>query len=149
MKLKALLQEQFYQKRQSILSLAFSSAEAIPFTLEQSNQDEPTLTIKDLVFKGAMTPSAKYGVAPVTKFYDLWPSPGYNSGWMIREVTYDENFVKSTTGEWAEYPIGSITDLKELDTSHKSRVRVQEYVVDGESKAKIFDMTVMSEVIKN
>lgn len=141
------------QAREKVLSQTFKSEEEIPFTLDLTNTFTPTLIIggnpNTLVFSGKMTPEAVFGVQPNLAFYDVGPSKSFPSGWRWRKVTYDDHYVKSEVAEWTEYTPGTIQDGErwENDDKHQFRVRVNEFVVDGMTKAIFNDMVVSSAVL--
>jgi hypothetical protein len=138
------------QARESLFSKTFSNKEKLEFDLDSANPDSPILTIGEekLKLTGILDPKRRWNVDPIRKFYDVYPDESSPSKFKMREVTYDDNYVKTTFGEWKPYPVGYIEDMKyPLDGKLELRIRVNEYIVDGVTKQCVFDMVVQSKVV--
>lgn len=109
-----------------------------------------TLILGGVTWQGELKPEALYGVPATQAFYDIYPTTEYPSQWKWRKVTYDENFVKATAGDWSEYKIGTVKKggAFENDTGHEWRVRVNEFIVKDQVKDIYFDMITTCTVVK-
>jgi len=139
------------QAREKIFAMTFSNQEKLHFDLDETNPEAPVLTIgghDKLRLTGVMEPSRRWGVQPTRKFYDIHPDSTSPSHFKMREVTYDEDYIKATLGDWKPYPAGYIEGMKwEFDPNTEIRIRVNEYIVNGVVKQCLHDMVVQSKMI--
>ena len=126
--------------------------------LELKDGDIPVLTQitedgSTLVWQGAMTYAARYG-KPTTVFWEVNPSlepcpDGTTKTCLqVRPVTYSDNGVKASTGQWVMFD-GKI-DGYTHDEKHRQILRLSRYTVDADSQeyAYVLDTVVESELIK-
>lgn len=140
--------------REVIFSSTFGMREELPFELNML-VNPPTLTVPrrviegespqpPLVLTGVMTEERQFaGAEQIQGFYDLRQKNREidPKQWEIRKVTYlDESFVKSQCGEWSDFDPSSIAQIQELEDQNEYRVRTREYVKDGQTVGKLFDM---------
>ncbi len=106
-----------------------SVAESTPPMLIQVTNEATTL-----VWQGALTPQAKYNTKGKTIFWAVSSetkpciSDGMQSCLQIKPITYDEQGIKTSEGEWTEF-VGTI-DGYQHDVGYDQVLRLQRYKLD-------------------
>ncbi|MBP8006822.1 MAG: DUF4377 domain-containing protein, partial [Acinetobacter sp.] len=135
----------------------------IPFEVNASNLDQPTLVITDAKgqkysFVGKMTPEAKYQTEPKTVFMEISPETKSCVGvapqtcMQVREIKYDDKGVKTYADkDWSLY-YGEIEGF-EHNPNQRVIVRVKRFEIknpaaDQSSLADVLDMVVEQEIVK-
>lgn len=135
----------------------------IPFEMNVSNLDQPTLVVRDTkgqayTFVGKMTPEAKYQTEPKTVFLEIAPETKSCVGvapqtcMQVREIKYDDKGIKTYADkDWSLY-YGQIEGF-EHNPNQRVIVRVKRFEVknpaaDQSSLADVLDMVVEQEVVK-
>ena len=107
-----------------------SLAESTPPMLTQVTNEAATL-----VWQGVLTPQAKYNTKGKTIFWAVssetkpCSSDGTQSCLQVKPITYDEQGIKTSEGEWTEF-IGTI-DGYQHDAEHDQVLRLQRYKLDS------------------
>ncbi|ENU30499.1 hypothetical protein F991_01635 [Acinetobacter sp. CIP-A165] len=135
----------------------------IPFEVNASNLDQPTLVITDAkgqkyTFVGKMTAEAKYQTEPKTVFMEISPETKSCVGvapqtcMQVREIKYDDKGVKTYADkDWSLY-YGEIEGF-EHNPNQRVIVRVKRFEIknpaaDQSSLADVLDMVVEQEIVK-
>ncbi len=149
--------------KQEQFSSSLFQKRAIPFELNTTNADQPTLTILDAqgqkyTFTGKMTPEAKYQSEGKTVFLEVAPETKSCTGvapqtcLQVREVKYDDKGVKTYADKnWSLY-YGQIEGF-EHNPNQRVILRVKRFEVknpaaDQSSQADVLDMIVEQEMVK-
>ncbi|EXB80170.1 META and DUF4377 domain-containing protein [Acinetobacter baumannii] len=149
--------------KQEQFSSSLFQKRAIPFELNTTNVDQPTLTVADAqgqkyTFTGKMTPEAKYQSEGKTVFLEVAPETKSCTGvapqtcLQVREVKYDDKGVKTYADKnWSLY-YGQIEGF-EHNPNQRVILRVKRFEVknpaaDQSSQADVLDMVVEQELVK-
>jgi hypothetical protein len=115
----------------------------------------------NLVWKGKLTPQAKYNTKGETIFWavnaDTKPcvSNSTQACLQVKPITYDDQGIKTSEGEWTEF-VGDI-DGYQHDGKHDDVLRLQRYELDaddvsasvsGAEYAYVLDMVIESATVK-
>eukprot|EP00461_Guttulinopsis_vulgaris_P002537 UN02538 len=139
-----------FQKYESFASQLFFPGDEIPIKFTPSEDTETaTLEFREIKFNGTKKLEARYG-KPERVFLDIkYPENGYNAenkGYTVREVKYDDSYVKTTEGEWfvLDEPIQG--NFKP-EPNHTYRLRLHRYT-DPKTQKHMYhhDMTVICSV---
>ena len=135
------------------------SNQKLPFSLDMTNIEKPTLTIstskgENIIFTGEMTPESRYQTEAETIFLEISPEVKPCTGvapqtcLLVREIKYNEKGLKSQVDkDWALFysPIENFdhrTDLQQI--IRLKRYELQNPPADHSKYVYIYDMTVES-----
>ena len=129
----------------------------VPFVLDASNSQQPTLTLMDrsgkrYVFKGSMTPETRYQGEGQVMFYEIHPQTKSCTGLVqqqclqVKEIRYSSNGVKTyQDANWSLF-YGTIQGFqhnpKERQVIRVKRYEIKNPAADQSKYAYVHDMTI-------